>query len=391
MRLLDESGMMAIGVALMLTVVLALFGGALWQYSMAELKRVESTEQDLQALFLARAGAEMVMGVWMDPLQPRPAELPMKLDPIYYSSAAGKFVQTEEPPADCLGVIEVTVKIEEYPFEGKLMEATVIESVATVGSATRTARLMTYPHRYGHDLGWYSDQTGQIYQPTRSVPGELIVMRTDPPQTGIHIGENSPTGTIRFEARHLVFDSPLHLGNGSSNLRNSRSGTIDVALMAEVIFLDGLELVYLPGTISNPTKHYRIELGLPSGEDRGQLGSEIKDKIAAGSVVNNARYGEVYFGSGDTRAEYYYWFAIFEIGLIIHDYTSNLDLSNKGFYFRDGVKLDPKTIHAHIKNGGSIASYFTQLANTGLLVPILEDEQLNREDLENIQPFFWSQ
>ena len=136
-------------------------------------------------------------------------------------------------------------------------------------------------------------------------------MRTDPPQTGIHIGGNSPTGTIRFEARHLVSDSPLHLGNGSSNLYNSRSGTIDVALMAEVIFLDGLELVYLPGTI-NPTKHYRIELRLPSGEDRGQLGSEIKDKIAAGSVVNNARYGEVYFGSGDTRAEYYNWFAILD-------------------------------------------------------------------------------
>ena len=34
MQLKDERGMMAIGVALMLIVVLALFGGALWQYSM---------------------------------------------------------------------------------------------------------------------------------------------------------------------------------------------------------------------------------------------------------------------------------------------------------------------------------------------------------------------
>ena len=76
MRLRDEQGMMAIGVALMLIVVLALFGGALWQYSMAEMKRVERTEQDMQALFLARAGAEAVMSVWLDPEQSRP-ELPI--------------------------------------------------------------------------------------------------------------------------------------------------------------------------------------------------------------------------------------------------------------------------------------------------------------------------
>lgn len=63
-RLRDESGMMAIGVALMLIVVLSLFGGALWQYSIAELKRVQRTDEDIQALFLARAGAEMVMGAW---------------------------------------------------------------------------------------------------------------------------------------------------------------------------------------------------------------------------------------------------------------------------------------------------------------------------------------
>ena len=49
MLLKDERGMMAIGVALMLIVVLALFGGALWQYSMFELRRVERTEEGLQA------------------------------------------------------------------------------------------------------------------------------------------------------------------------------------------------------------------------------------------------------------------------------------------------------------------------------------------------------
>jgi len=64
MGLRDEQGMMAIGVALTLIVVLSLFGGVLWQYGMFELRRVQRAEADMQALFLARAGAEAVMGAW---------------------------------------------------------------------------------------------------------------------------------------------------------------------------------------------------------------------------------------------------------------------------------------------------------------------------------------
>jgi len=74
MRLRDERGMMAIGVALMLIVVLALFGGALWQYSMVSYRNADRLERETQALFLARAGVEAVMAAWLEePLANKPS------------------------------------------------------------------------------------------------------------------------------------------------------------------------------------------------------------------------------------------------------------------------------------------------------------------------------
>jgi len=399
MRIRDEQGMMAIGVALMLIVVLSLFGGALWQYSMAELKRVERTEQDMQALFLARAGAEAVMGVWLDPEQRRP-ELPISLDPMYYSSAEGLFSSSIQPE-DYLGVINVTIQKEDYLHDDEVTKVTVIESVATVGSITRTARLMTHPHRYGHDLAWYSDETGRIYQPTvpaRSAPNELIVMRTNPQETGIFIGQNSVTGsssnrrTIPFEAGHLVFESPLKLAKSTSNLHTSPSGNVDVALMAEVMFLQGLELAYMEGLLFSSDKNYSLVLKLPSGENRGQKGSEIRSNIAGGQVLSDEHlYGEVYFDSQPVVSEKFSgWVFLFWRGVDL-DATYPLGLSNKAFYFRDGTRLDAKAIHEHVSGGNSAASYFDQMADAGLLLPILEEAQLNREELEEIQPFFWNQ
>ena len=399
MRLRDEQGMMAIGVALMLIVVLPLFGGVLWQYSMAELKRVERTEQDMQALFLARAGAEMVMGVWLDPEQNRP-ELPISLDPIYYNLATGLFSDTK-PLDDYLGPVEVTIKKEDYS-EDEEIQVTVIESLATIGSTKRTVRLMTYPHRYGHDLAWYAEDTGRIYPPTTpatAAPNELIVMRSNPPNTSIFIGQNSVTGssltrrTISFEAGHLVFESPLHLGKSTSNLESSPSGEIDVDLKAEVIFLSGLQLSYLEGLLFSSDKNYRIVLKLPSGENKGQKGSDIKKNIAGGQVKNDEHlYGEVYFDSKPVVSEKFSgWVFLFWRGVDL-DNTYPLGLSNKAFYFKDGTRLDAKAIHEHMAegNGNSIASYFTQLANEGLLLPMKEPVH-DREKLKEIQPFFWSQ
>jgi hypothetical protein len=394
MGLRDERGMMAIGVALMLIVVLSLFGGALWQFSMAELKRVERTEQDVQALFLARAGAEMVRGIWLDPEQSRP-ELPIVMDPIYYSFE-GSFSLTE--PEDCLGVIQVTVKKEDYAYDGELTEVTVIESVATVGSTKRTARLMTYPHRYGHDLAWYSDNDGKIYAPAtppNSAPHELVLMRTSPPEKGIYIERDSVVGSsysrrsIPFEAGHLIFESPLNLPRNESNFKQGPNGKVDVVLTAEVIFMHGVELAYLPDTLTNPMKSYSIRFQLPKG--KGRSGTEIQESIAAGAVIPSALYGEVYFDAGTVAFKEFEWRAIFGIGSVRHRATYSLGLSNKAYYFKEGLCLDAEDIYEHIENRESIASFFATLANDGMLVPISDDAQLSREELQDIQPFFWNQ
>ncbi len=390
---------MAIGVALMLIVVLALFGGALWQYSMAEMKRVERTEQDMQALFLARAGAEAVMGVWLDPEQSRP-ELPISIDPIYYNSAEGLFSSLIQPE-EYLGVIEVTIKKEDYVYDDEVTEVTVIESVATVGSIERTARLMTYPHRYGHDLAWYSDQTGRIYSPAspaRSAPNELIVMRTNPAGEDIYIGQNSVISSPRripLEAGHLVFESPLHLAKNTDNLKTSPSGDVDVDLMAEIIFLNGLEIAYMEGLAFSSDKNYSLVLKLPSGENRGQKGSEIKGNIAGGQVLSdNHLYGEIYFDAEPVVSEKFSgWVFLFWSGINL-DETYTLGLKNKAFYFKDGTRLDPKAIYEHVSDDDeshTIASYFEQMADAGLLLPIGDEAQLSRDELEEIQPFFWNQ
>jgi hypothetical protein len=267
---------------------------------------------------------------------------------------------------------------------------------------------MTYPHRYGHDLAWYSDETGRIYSPAspaRSAPGELVVMRTNPPETGIFIGKDSIAygGTIPFEAGHLVFESPLHLAKSTDNLKTSPSGDVDVVLRSEMVFLQGLELAYFDGVLGE--KNYGIELRLPSGENKGKMGSDIKDNVAAGMVHDSARYGEIYFDANpfgsneyDVNSKKYEGFTFLGWSYVVPRETHELDLDGKAFYFQDGTRLDPKVIHVHVINRGSgvlesesIAAYFTQLANTGILVPIKEEEQLSREELENIQPFFWDQ
>src|SRR5690554_5912742 len=131
-RLRDESGMMAIGVALMLIVVLSLFGGALWQYSIAELKRVQRTDEDIQALFLARAGAEMVMGAWQQ--EKNSEDRPFgKLDTIYYDLDKNEFTTTR--PTNYLGSIDVEVRAEEHEDEeGGTIETIIIEAAAKVGA-----------------------------------------------------------------------------------------------------------------------------------------------------------------------------------------------------------------------------------------------------------------
>ncbi len=398
MGLKDEQGMIAIGVALMLIVVLALFGGVLWQYSMAEIRRVERTEQDLRALFLARGGAEAVMSAWLasEPGD-RPA-LPITMDTIYYNTADGFFSHTTKP-ADYLGFIDVVIDRENVSDdEDRDIYATVIEAVATVGGTARTVRLMTYPHRYGHEFGWYEENAGKITE-YGSAPGELVVMRTEPVTKEIHIGKGTPKSynRIPFETDYLVFDSPLNLGLNASNLKDSTPGEVDVVLAADIVFLNGLTVTHLSSEVlEKSATYYGVKLELPSGDARGQVGSEIVGNIEKGNVHGGFRYGAVYFQGNQVSLDEYKWERYWEWIIIPKAkvawlQTTDLNLENKAFYFRDGMHFDPKKIKEHLDKHGNISGYFDQLADEGWLVPIREDKQLSREELEGMQPFFWDQ
>ena len=162
-----------------------------------------------------------------------------------------------------------------------------------------------------------------------------------------------------------------------------------MALKAEVIFLHGLELAYLPNPHTNPLKYYSVVLEVPDG--RGQYGSEIENNIVNGMISPGALYGEVYFDSSPVALQEFYWRAILGIGSVRHQATHSLGLSSKAFYFKNGTRLDAEEIYTHVSSGNSVESYFENMANLGLLVPIPEDAQLSREELEEIQPFFWNQ
>jgi len=401
MRLRDEQGMMAIGVALMLIVVLPLFGGVLWQYSTAELKRVEKTDQDLQALFLARAGAEMAMAAWKQKI-PSDEKPFGKMEPVYYDLDQERF--TTSKPANVLGQIDIVISEEDATEDGT-QHVTVIEATATVGSTERTVRLVTYPHRYGHDpsLLWYIHNSGEITFSEYDTPSEVVMFRTRTQTSPIYLGDEAlrvmssrADRAITFAASALVFDSPLRLMPTTGRMEGSRDGQFDVQLSAETIFLHGLEIDYMPSAeflLYYPWKNFRLKLTLPeiNGEKLGKRGRDLAGNQQNGTFVDDAWYGEVYFDDESTIYRSYEWykrsFLSWPDVRVRSDY--NLGLAGKAFYFREGSVLDGRAIQAYIDQGNSIASYFGQAAADGWLLPIKAEHQINREDLEGLQPFFW--
>jgi hypothetical protein len=419
MQLRDERGMMAIGVALMLIVVLSLFSVALWQYGMLEMRRVQRTEEDTQALFLARAGAEAVMGAWKNRMAEaaggkKEYAVPFgQMDPLYYDLDNKRL--TPDKPVNSLGKAEVVVRLERAT-EDRDDYVTVIESTATVGSTTRTVKLVSYPHRYGHDgtLGWYypsnsGGQTAGAIRLSEYIPRpEVVVMKTDNQTDAIFLGSSAlttmATNNIKnytWTASALIFDSPLRLIKNADDLFDGPKGSVDLTLAAEMVYLNGLDVVSIrkgsPVHREYPSKDFSIVLSLPSfGSEAGFSGNDIRDKVDnsyRNAVVSNARYGEVYFYGGSVRwVEYeyfkdYIWIFIPFTNIRVKQRTELNQLNGRGFYFRDGWRLIPTNIND--VTGFNIAKYIQDSMNTGWILPIKEEFQTRREDLENLRPFYW--
>ncbi len=420
MQLKDERGMMAIGVALMLIVVLALFGGALWQYSMFELKRVERTEEDLQALFLARAGAEAVMGAWKKRLvrgaggQQYAAPFG-RMETLYYD--LDRETLTWQKPGNYLGQVDVVVKEEQATAERQAF-VTVIEATAKVGSTSRTVRLVTYPHRYGHhqSLKWYVEDSGELQATSYDKQLEPVIMRTRNETTPIYFGSSALRDIsdrdrpLTLTASAIVFESPLQLVRSAGEVYNSPAGSFDLVLEAEKIFFNGLEVAYLPSADLvalgwQSAKDFGIRLAVPN--EWGFSGSEVVGKVEdghEGKVDLNGRYGEVYFYGNSSSWQHYEWYRRWliiipdpiPIAIPIADVRATnretlTDLHGKGFFFKDGWRLIPRDKNELYNASGSldISGYLKKALEDGWLIPIKEDEQTSLEALKDLRPFFW--
>ena len=344
MRLRDEQGMMAIGVALMLIVVLSLFGGALWQYSMAELKRVEKTEQDLQALFLARAGAEMVMGAWLEEPVTQKPEGP--IDRIYYDSDSESF--TTDGTDECLGYVDVVVTKINDPG-GERDQLTEIVATGVVKQTSRTVKTTTFYHLLGHEdpLNWYSRSTGRVLSNDEPADG-FVMVRTDN-AVSLNFGQRTPPDKTGFTAPVLLFTVPIDLSQNQT-FRDRLFGDLggnasyDLRIRGEEIIFDDVILARLPKDYNAYSLDFGVILELPPSSS-GVPG----DEIAGGNKDYN--YGKVYFDGdhvaiqnlGWTRRGFIiYWYSV-SAGGLDHLWTKNVEnnvaLAGNSFYFRSPTDL----------------------------------------------------
>lgn len=381
MRLRDEQGMMAIGVALMLIVVLALFGGVLWQYSMAEMKRVERTEHDLQALFLARAGAEAVMAAWLEEsISNKPAGAMAR---IYYNSSLGVFQTTE--PANSLGYVDVVVTKIDDPG-GERDQLTEIVATAKVQNVSKIVKMTTFPHALGHELavtsggqpvGWYEYDTG-IIRDVDLQADELVILRTKN-NVPIRAARSIKPLNTGFSAPILLFISPLNLGEGQTYdgrvLAELGSNILyNLPVQGDVIFFTDVILATLPSKYDAYTFDYGVILQLPPGS-AGISGSTIA------GADSDAKYGKVYFDGTKVAMQKFVWsrswFIIYFysikkdgnlVALSTKNTSNNKTLAGNAFYFRDGTDL------SNIKNQDLI---------------YIPPDGTRANEMKDIKPFVW--
>ena len=138
-----------------------------------------------------------------------------QLDTLYFDLTTNAF--TTNKPSRYLGTVDVEVR-EEAATADEVEKVTVVESTANVGSATRIVRLVTYPHRYGHQdpLLWYDPNEGRIPgTPIYTARKEPVIMRSSDGNTPISLGsrmigvlwEGPPS--VTFKASDIIFESPL--------------------------------------------------------------------------------------------------------------------------------------------------------------------------------------
>ena len=334
----DQEGIAAMGVVIMLLVVLSLLGTALWQYSMFEINAARRNEEYLQALYLAQAGAEAAKEFWLNAGVSNKPE--GSLERVYYNLDTGEF-QLEEPER-YLGFFDVTIKInmDESSYKHNLTE---IISTATVGNISRTVTLVTYPHRFGHELNpiWYEENEGYINtrMPYYTPYEDMIVVK---PQTSLRFQSAHLPGSATFSASSILFEVQIDLDPGQAVVDYDYDGNIRDGFLyieSESIFFDEIIMMYAP------ERRFRFGGTFPEVE-RGVILKVPEGKVIPGSQIPGAdqlaQYGRVHFGNRVVKQIYNWkWFIFYHLSKNGQETVkvNSQPVEGKSFYFRDGTDL----------------------------------------------------
>lgn len=133
----------ALPLALGVMLVLSLLGAALWQYSTADTLHAANDRQRAQAYYLARAGAEAALRAYLD--------------------APGTSKPTGTAPPVSYGAGTFQVSITEQKRPDSMIDGVRIDSYGRVGAVQQKVTVTVTPVvLYGHNLGWYDFNSGQI-------------------------------------------------------------------------------------------------------------------------------------------------------------------------------------------------------------------------------------
>ena len=386
MNLKDEQGIAAIGTAVMLIVVLSLFGTALWQFSMFEMRQVTRNENELKALYLAQAGAEAAMAAWLDkPINQKPDG---KLSRVYYNKQTGEFQLTE--PASSYGYFDAVITyIDDQNHEKH--DLTEITVTATVGNTSKTVTVTTYPFMYGQDkhLKWYDANSGAISKNSNEQFQEgLVRVEASRP---IHFSGGG-NRTVKFSGKIIQFEQEVDLSHDMSPYPSIRTlekldalvlPTSELNIEAETVFFGDVTLLYsifYEPILWIPSRQIDIKssifLKLPN--EKGVKGKDLDEQLLMNYNIiidPEARYGRVYFdGAKVNKVEkskrlFQAWKERSTIEITIEGYP-DLKLAGNAFYFKDGTDL------SNLKAGD--------------LIPI-KDDSSRRSALRDIKPFIWEQ
>ncbi len=344
-RLKNENGA-AMMLALIVMMVLAVLGTALWHVAMTETLHASKDEKNKQAYYLARTGAEAGMGVWLR--EERVADKPEgTLKRVYYNKETSEFQHDE--PDQSGGYFDVTIHKIDDP-ESTRDGLTEVTSTGVVNGHSKTVTLVTFPYTVGHEMdpAWYKEEDGELadhsyeeYEET-----DLVIMSTlnaDGFYTEHKEGWQSSYGGL-IGARQIAFVDPLKIGGTLMDTSvNAPNHNATLTIRAERIHFDSLTLQELKSNGRSGRKGTVI-LEVPDG-----MGLSEDEKSDPENDLNpEYEYGRVYFDGEPVEVHNHRWnrwwlivwfYNIESLGPTTITNHGGGDLQENAFFFRDGTDL----------------------------------------------------